>query len=72
MEHENLNNQETAQLGIGVVNNWRYFGKDGMPENGRKVELQYIDGSCEEITWQSRTYNPHVEDIPNKWRYACC
>ena len=30
-------NPQNAQLGTGVVNNWRLFGKDGTPEEGRKV-----------------------------------
>lgn len=68
---ETSKNNETAQLGIGVVNNWRLFGKDGTPEEGRKVELQYLDGSCDEVIWEIRPYNPHFEDIPRKWRYAC-
>ena len=69
MEHESLNNQETAQLGIGAVIGWHFIYEKPPIENDY-IELMFDNGLTTKRHWNISIYNETVMIKPVYWR-AC-
>ena len=69
MEHENLNNQETAKLGIGAAIGWHLISENQPIENNY-IEIMFDNGLTTKRHWKQSIINETVTIKPVYWR-AC-
>ncbi len=69
MVHENLNNQESAQLGIGAVSGWHLIHEQPPLENNY-IELMFDNGLTTKRHWKVSIFDETTTIKPMYWR-AC-